>query len=120
MYVYTNDLLIKRMNEYDIFFGESGYVRTDESWRSSKVCTPFTRIYYDDEGKALLRTASEDVIMEPGNVYLIPAGLVYDYEGIPSVQKLFFHINLFKPDGYDMMLEIDRVGILSCPLEHMK
>ena len=120
MYVYTNDLLIKRMNEYDIFFGESGYVRTDESWRSSKVCSPFTRIYYVDEGKALLRTASEDVIMEPGNVYLIPAGLVYDYEGIPSVQKLFFHINLFKPDGYDMMLEFGRVGILPCPLEHMK
>ena len=120
MYVYTNDLLIKRMNEYEMFFGESGYVKTDDSWHNSKVCSPFSRIYYVDNGCAVLRTADSEIIMKPGYVYLIPAGLTYDYEGKPSVHKLFFHINIFKTDGYDMMLEMNQVGILECDLEYMK
>ena len=120
MYVYTNDLLIKRMNDFDLFFGESGYVRTDESWHNSKVCSPFTRLYYVDSGRARLHTEYGDVFMEPENIYLIPAGLTYDYEGMPSVHKLFFHLNLFKPDGYDLMLEFHQVGILPCSLEHMR
>ena len=62
MYVYTNDLLIKRLNEYEMFFGESGYVRTDESWGSKNVCSPFSRIYYVDSGKALLRTKNTEII----------------------------------------------------------
>ena len=120
MYVYTNDLLIKRMNEYEMFFGESGYVRTDESWGSKNVCSPFSRIYYVDSGRALLRTADSEIIMEPGNIYLIPAGLTYDYEGMPSVHKLFFHENIFKTDGYDMMLEMKEVGILKSDLGYME
>ena len=44
MYVYTNDLLISRMNDYDLFFGESGYVHTDDTWHSEKVCSPYSRI----------------------------------------------------------------------------
>jgi len=120
MYVYTNDLLIKRMNEYEMFFGESGYVQTDESWGSKNVCSPFSRIYYVDSGKALLRTADTEIIMEPGYIYLIPAGLTYDYEGMPSVHKLFFHVNIFKTDGYDMMLEMKEVGILKSDLEYME
>lgn len=120
MYVYTNDLLIKRLNEYEMFFGESGYVRTDESWGSKNVCSPFSRIYYVDSGKALLRTNNTEIIMEPGHVYLIPAGLTYDYEGMPSVHKLFFHVNIFKPDGYDMMLEMNEIGILECEPEYIE
>jgi hypothetical protein len=120
MYVYTNDLLIKRLNEYEMFFGESGYVRTDESWGSKNVCSPFSRIYYVDSGKALLRTKNTEIIMEPGHIYLIPAGLTYDYEGMPSVHKLFFHVNIFKPDGYDMMLEMKEIGILECDYEYME
>lgn len=120
MYVYTNDLLIKKMNEYEMFFGESGYVKTDASWKSNNVCSPFSRLYYVDSGKALLHTKKTDVIMEPGHVYLIPAGLTYDYQGMPSVHKLFFHINIFKTDGYDLMLEMDEVGVLDCDLQHMQ
>lgn len=53
-----------------------------------------------------------DVFLEPGNVYLIPTGLLYDFEGSPSVQKLFFHINLFKPDGFDLMLSCKQIASL--------
>lgn len=119
MYVYTNDLLISQMNEYEMFFGESGYVKTDESWHSRKVCSPFSRIYYVDSGKALLRTGESETIMEAGHIYFIPAGLTYDYEGTPSVNKLFFHVNIFKNDGYDMMLDMGRIGVLDCKLEYI-
>lgn len=119
MYVYTNDLLISQMNEYEMFFGESGYVRTDETWHNSKVCSPFSRIYYVDSGKAVLRTEESETVMTPGHVYFIPAGLTYDYEGMPSVHKLFFHVNIFKNDGYDMMLDMNEIGVLDCDLEYI-
>ncbi len=113
MYVYTNDLLIKRMNDYDLFFGESGYVRTDDTWHNKRVCSPFSRLYFVDSGQARLVTENGvECFLEPGNVYLIPTGLVYDYEGLPSVNKLFFHINIFKPDGYDLMLSLKQIGVL--------
>ena len=112
MYVYTNDLLTGSMNDFDVFFGESGYVNTDATWHSRNVCSPFSRLYYVDGGLALLRTPSGELCLEPGKVYLIPAGLTYDYEGTPSVSKLFFHVNLFKPDGYDLMLDFHEVGVL--------
>ncbi len=112
LYVYTNDLLISRMNDYDLFFGESGYVHTDDTWHSEKVCSPYSRIYFVESGLAHLKTACGDVFLEPGNVYLIPTGLLYDFEGSPSVQKLFFHINLFKPDGFDLMLSCKQIASL--------
>ncbi len=120
VFVYSNDLLSSRFNEYDLFFGQSGYVHTDESWHNSKVCSPFSRLYFVDGGKAKLHTENLNVIMEPGYVYLIPAGLTYDYEGLPSVDKLFFHLNLFRPDGYDLMLKFKDIGILPCSLDRMK
>lgn len=119
MHVYTNDLLIGRMNDYDLFFGESGYVHTDETWHSEKVCSPYSRIYFVENGRAQLTTENGDVFLEPGNVYLIPTGLLYDFKGAPSVDKLFFHINLFKPDGFDLMLSCKKIAQLSYPKEQM-
>lgn len=112
MYVYTNDLLISRMNDYDLFFGESGYVHTDDTWHGERVCSPYSRIYFVENGSAHLSTEAGDVYLEPGQVYLIPTGLLYDFQGFPAVQKLFFHINLFKPDGFDLMLSCKQIAHL--------
>lgn len=53
LYVYTNDLLISRMNDYDLFFGESGYVHTDDTMHSEKVCSPYSRIYFVESGRRI-------------------------------------------------------------------
>lgn len=120
MYVYTNELLIKRMNDYDLFFGESGYVCTDDTWHNKRVCSPFSRLYFVDSGLARLVVDHTEIYMEPGYVYLIPTGLVYDYEGLPSVNKLFFHINIFKPDGYDLMLSLKQIAVLPYDREKLQ
>ena len=119
MYVYSNVRLIGRMNEHDVFFGASGCVSTDASWKAVGVCSPFSRVYFVDGGRAKLHTAEKDIFLEPGRVYLIPAGLTYDYEGFPSVNKLFFHVNVFKPDGFDLMLDMHTVGELPCSVERI-
>ena len=119
MYIYTNDLLIRRMNDFDLFFGESGYVRTDDSWKNDNARAPYTRLYYVDGGKARLTLEENVCILEPSHVYLIPAGLAYDYAGLPSVHKLYFHINIFKPDGFDLMLSFKDVGCLPYPDEQI-
>lgn len=105
------------MNDYDLFFGESGYVRTDDTWHSEKVCSPYSRLYFVENGRAKLTTEAGDVYLEPGNIYLIPTGLLYDFKGSPSVDKLFFHINVFKPDGFDLMLSCKQIAHLPYPKE---
>ena len=49
MYVYTNDLLIKRMNEYDIFFGESGYIPLDEDTEPNFLGETMTATEFAEE-----------------------------------------------------------------------
>ena len=62
------------------------------------------------------------MIIRPGCVYLIPAGLRYSFRGDPSVQKFFVHIHILKPDGYDLMYNFGRFGELETdgqPIERM-
>ncbi len=81
---------------------QDGYVVTDEKWRQSPLPSPFSRLYYVMEGAGMLISEEEQMPLEPGFVYLAPCGASCGFYGTDSVTKLFFHINIILPDGYDL------------------
>ena len=79
-----------------------GFAVTDESWHQKQLQSPWSRIYYVMEGEGVFLWGDKEVVIEPGYVYFAPAGATYGFEGRPSLKKMFFHVNLIMPDGYDL------------------
>ena len=80
-----------------------GYVVTDETWGQIPLPVPYTKIYYVMSGSAFFVCEDEEIEMEPGYVYIAPCGVTYGYRGAPSVEKLFFHVNVIMPNGHDLL-----------------
>lgn len=101
------------LRKADVVFSDHGFVCTDSTWLSREVCSPFTRLYFVSGGSAVLEGESgETVKMSVGNLYLIPFGYTFSYHSDSSVTKLFFHINITRPDGYDYLSTFGKIGIM--------
>lgn len=82
---------------------DNGFVVTDHIWNRPVHQAHFSRLYYimDGSGVFVCEDGSE-IPIEPGYAYFAPCGARYGYYGTDSLTKLFFHINLVLPDGYDV------------------
>lgn len=88
----------------DLAVSHHGFVTTDNTWSQPLLPAPYSRIYFVTEGSGVLLTGDEQTQLEPGYVYLAPCGLPCGFYGTDSVTKLYFHINIILPDGYDLFL----------------
>ena len=108
-------------DEYAISLGLNGYVVTDESWYQSEIQCPYSRLYYVIDGSGSFVYGGREMKIEPGYVYFAPCGASYGFYGTPAVEKLFFHINITKPDGYDLFASPDmRIARFKCDTEQIK
>lgn len=104
MEIEKNHFLSEMVNKFTIEVLDSGIVETGIEWSNKNVCSPFSRLYYVESGEGIIKYNNIKLVIKPGNVYLIPAGLKYSYCCESHLKKLFFHINVFKPDGYDLFV----------------
>ena len=77
-------------------------------WHAENVNSPFTRIYLVTDGVGYLRCNSEITKMTAGNVYIIPSGTPFSHSCENGFSKIFFHISLKQPNGYDAFSQFDR------------
>ncbi len=116
MQIKRNPVIIKGTYDLHMEIGESGYARTDPlRWRVEGVRMPFSRLYLVKAGEGWLRTDGQTVVMRPGYAYFIPAGLPLSYGCDDYVEKLYFHVRLTKPDGYDLAEGLSCFA--ECPME---
>ncbi|MBE6589512.1 MAG: AraC family transcriptional regulator [Ruminococcaceae bacterium] len=95
-------LFIETLSAGELCVTSDGFVHTDESWRQATLYSSHSRLYYVLSGSGVLYSDTEEMILEPGYVYLAPCGMKYGFYGTDSVTKLFFHINIFlSKRGYD-------------------
>jgi len=92
------------INKLSIEILDSGIVDADSEWTAKNVCSPFSRLYYIESGEGIIKHNREKIVLKPGFLYLIPATLKFSYSCENSLQKLYFHVNVFKPDGYDLFV----------------
>ena len=77
MQIECSPLAIYAINNLTMRISGSGYVVTDDHWRSSNVCSPYSRLYLVTAGSGELETNGVVIPMTAGHAYLVPAGLLY-------------------------------------------
>ena len=107
-------------NLCDFSITSGGFVRTDASWHQDPLPSPISRLYYVMDGSGMLLSDDEQMPLEPGFVYLAPCGMACGFYGTASVTKLFFHINLILPDGYDLFASCRHFARIPRAKEYMQ
>jgi AraC-like DNA-binding protein len=59
-------------------------------------------VYFVADGSGVLQTDHSEMTLEPGFAYIAPCGSKCGFYGTDNVTKLFFHINVLMPNGYDL------------------
>lgn len=103
------------INKVSLEILDSGVVEGDSDWKGKNICSPFSRLYYIEEGTPILRFNSKTVLMKPGRVYIIPAGQLFSHSCEGSFRKIFFHFNIIGPNGYDLFAELRDCPSLPLP-----
>lgn len=102
MEIFENKALLQLAESIGIEILEGGYADLTTDWNMKDACSPFTRLYYVERGEGRLHFPEQELVLAPGYVYLIPQGMVYDYDCQNFLQKLFFHINVPLHNGFDL------------------
>ena len=112
MAIWKNENTQSGLNVLELSVSDSGYATLDTDWHSENVCSPYSRLYLVESGEGLLEANGQTIIIRQGFVYLVPAGLRFSYACTGSLSKLFFHVTLLKPNGYDLLQSLGRIGAI--------
>ncbi len=112
MIVNANPFFGNIINKLNIEIHASGYLIGDAEWVGKNICSPFSRFYYVEHGSGVLTYSSTEIVMKPGNLYIVPPGLTFSFNCNDEFTKLFFHINVYRPDGYDFFTNYDHCIVL--------
>lgn len=82
-----------------------GRARHNADWNWKNVSSPFTRIFYVEEGEALLHLPEKSVALKSGRLYIVPAYTVHSYE----CHGLFDHYYLHVYEGYKKEMNLQDV-----------
>ena len=111
--VWENKKLTASMNAMAVRVYDTGYAEVRNTWHSEASALPFTRIYVVQEGNAWISDAEQTFRMEPNMVYIIPAGVACAYHCDSFMHKLYFHLNVYKSDHYDLLSANQQIGCFS-------
>jgi len=110
---------IERLNSLEVRFLDGGEAHLDPSWQVKDQQPPYSRLYYIYEGALQLEWQGGTLRMEAGRLYLLPAGLSFTAHCEHTASKLYFHLQLLKPDGYDAAAELNAPAWLKPEPERM-
>ena len=90
-----------------------GYAQTVHHWGNEDISSPFARIYFIKQGRAVLHMEHYDIEATPGHMYLIPTYMPHAYECDPGFGFYYLFIyqrlrekgNIF--DLYEFPLEVN-------------
>lgn len=102
----SNELNLLNM---DIHILCAAYVNLGPWWHAENINSPFTRIYMVTDGKGELSYADNKIVMHPGHIYIIPAGLTFSFKCDDRLSKSYFHISVPTPSRYDLFERLPNI-----------
>jgi AraC-like DNA-binding protein len=115
---------IPNLNSVDFRILEYGYLRADRDWNFLGMISPFNRLYLVTEGRGKISgpegALREEMDLEPGGAYLIPAQRVFDYRCDERMEKFWIHFRLECFEGMDLFEASRRALRLPFDLEEAK
>lgn len=103
MECFYNKAFSSSVNKLEIEVLDSAYVQGDEEWKLVGVCSPYSRLYYIESGEAKIFARGETITLKPGYVYILPPGLTINGSCDDAYTKIYFHVCINRPDGYDLL-----------------
>jgi AraC-like DNA-binding protein len=95
-------LFEKVINSINIDVLEHGHFFGDSGWKHYKINSPFNRLYFVLSGEGYIKSADTRVLLEPGNMYLIPAHSTNNYICNNKIEKFYIHMHTEIFHGYDL------------------
>jgi len=95
-------LALDAINSLQLRLNQCGHVHLDARWKLINVAVPYSKLYYVHAGSGFLEVEGERVPLEPGYVYLTPAGTCVSC-GCTVLEKIYFHISLNCLESEDLL-----------------
>lgn len=102
MNILRSEALGNGRDSLHIDISDSGLATVGQEWQYKGMCSPFSRLYYILGGEGRIRLPSGLLRLHPGQVYLIPAELTFDYACDTHMRQLYFHINTLPLSGREL------------------
>lgn len=112
--------MLKSIFKYSFSLLHIDYVKLNHNWNYNNVISPYYRLYYIDEGLGLISDNSNNLILEPGYIYLIPSFTLCSLNCDTYLSQYFIQffeespdgINLFNTNRKIMKLEATEIDVL--------
>lgn len=104
--------ILSNLNKINMEIYEMAYASIGTDWCENSVCSGYSRIYIILDGCGKIRCNDSEVLLEPGNIYIIPSGLKFSYECEDYLEKLYFHVSVTLYNNYDLLSGLDKFIIL--------
>lgn len=109
MTIEHNSLLCATAEAFTLSITAEGNAFCNTDWHATEVSPPYTRLYYIVDGCGEIETAQGKLVLEAGNLYLLPIGHFFSHRCENHMQQLYFHVNLTNSYGADILRGINRV-----------
>jgi len=109
MEIRKNFPLMDVINSLNLQVQDSGYAVLDRQWNMEQTCSPYSKIYLVESGEALLYTDKQEIVIKPGQMYLIPTGCNHGRQCNGRLTKLFFHVELKINGDEDLLQSYGRI-----------
>lgn len=86
-------------------------------WNSSRVASPYNRLYFVESGRAIVHHGPRKTVLRGGRVYLLPIGPDYAFSCRKKLHKIYFHFRLDAVPGIDVFQNLGRVVSAPIPPE---
>lgn len=96
---------------FDVEITRHAKVSLNASWKSQNAKNYYTRLYLVKSGSGYLKDKNGTILLEPGNIYLIPSEHNFGF-GCTELEKIFFHILLPAGEKMDILQEIQSILVL--------
>ena len=81
------------INSLQLRINQCGHVFLDDRWKLTDMAMPYSKLYYIRSGSGYILAEGQRISLEPGFVYLTPAGTRVSC-GCTALEKIYFHILL--------------------------
>ncbi|MEO8534466.1 MAG: AraC family transcriptional regulator [Flavobacterium sp.] len=94
--------MFKNIFKYYFSILHIDYVKLNHNWNYSNVISPYYRLYYIDEGIGYISDSYNQLVLEPGYLYLVPSFTICNLNCNQFLSQFFIQFFEESPDGISL------------------
>lgn len=111
--LYTS--IMENIQALEVRIMSVGYAKLDEAWQGQNDWMRFNRLFLVKSGSGMLAIGEQEVRMQPGMAYLVPANVRLHYRCDSPIEKIYILFNIFCPTWFDLLDGQTQIGEIPIP-----